>query len=178
MESLKFQCLQCGMCCKDLLRTMNGFTFGLTLIPEEIGLFPRDFVFPYMGLGHVGRPKRIVCFQLGVNACPYLERNECRIYHNRPLAFQSYPFEIEEIDPLKVTIDNRCRWFKECIKKGKLKKDILKADIILEVKTLEFAPNELEASYKLCKYTKNFINSKDFWIYDLRKKNVDKRRFR
>lgn len=99
LESTKFNCLKCATCCRDTLRTSGGFTVGLTLLPGEITRFPRNFVFPYMGLGRMGQLKRIVAFQLGVNTCPYLEGTRCRIYLDRPLSCQSYPFEIEEIDP-------------------------------------------------------------------------------
>jgi len=61
-------------------------------------------------------PKRIVEYQLGINVCPHLEGNKCRIYLNRPLACQSYPFEIEDVEPLRVYLEENCRWIKESIR--------------------------------------------------------------
>lgn len=138
---------------------------GLTLHPDEIGLFPSDLVFPYIGIGKMGLPKRTVEFQLGVNICPHLEGNKCRIYLKRPLACQSYPIIIEAIEPLKVNVEKKCRWLNECIKKGKLawsRKEGRFEEGIL-------APKELEASYKLYEYATKFRNSRDIWIFDLKR---------
>lgn len=158
--------MQCGTCCRNLLVTKGQFTLGLALHPNETSLFPSDLVSPYIGIGKMGRPKRIVEFQLGVNTCPHLERNKCRIYLNRPLACQSYPTIIVGIEPLKVYLEENCRWLKECIKTGKLtwvrKEDMFKPEIL--------APKELEASYKLYEYDAKFRDPKDLWFFDLKRK--------
>ena len=167
-QSIKFECLQCGTCCRNLLRTMGVWTVGLTLIPDEIGRFPSDLVFPYIGIGRMGRPKRIVVYQLNANTCPHLEGNKCGIYLNRPLSCQSYPFEIEEIDPLWFTIDESCRWLNESIKMGKATWAQKKKRVVFKERIL--APKELEASYKLYKRGAKFFNSKDLWIFDLKRK--------
>lgn len=165
-----FECLKCGTCCRNLLVVSGRFTFGLALHPDETALFPSDVVFPYAGIGKMGHPKRIVEFQLGVNTCPHLERNTCRIYFNRPLACRSYPTIIFGIEPLKVYLEENCRWLKECIKTGKLtwvrKEGIFKPQIL--------APRELEAAFKLYEYDTRFGHSKDLWFFDLKRKTWGK----
>jgi Fe-S-cluster containining protein len=146
---------------------MGGFTVGLSLHPREIGLFPSDLVFPYIGIGLIGHPKRIVEYQLGINVCPHLEGNKCRIYLNRPLACQSYPFEIEDVEPLRVYLEENCRWIKESIRTQKLTR-AQREGIIFSERIL--APKELEASYKLYKYATKFRKSKNLWIFDLKKR--------
>lgn len=166
-KSIRFACLQCGTCCRNLLRTVGQFTVGLSLHPDEIGLFPSDLVFPQIGIEKMWHPKRVVIFQLATNICPHLEGNKCGIYLNRPLACQSYPIKTEEIEPLKFYLKKNCRWLKECIRTGKLTIS-QKEGIIFNEKIL--APKELEASYKLYEYAAKYRNSKDMWIFDLKRK--------
>jgi len=137
---------------------------GLSLTPEETSLFPQDHIFPSVGIGHYGRPKRIIAYQLDINICPYLQEQRCIIYNKRPLACRTYPFEIEEIEPFRVVIDENCRWFKEkIVAKGLAKK-------VLSSRKRIIAREETEACWKLFQHGREFIESKNKWWFDLSKK--------
>ena len=65
MKKIVFKCLQCGRCCRNLIREENGVTSGLTFFSEdEKELFPQELVSPATGFGwgHIG-PKVIVRYQ-------------------------------------------------------------------------------------------------------------------
>ena len=86
-----FQCLQCGTCCRNLLRETNTGLHGLNLFPSERDLFPQEVVAPYMGIGRTS-PVAIILLQLTDNVCVHLSQdNRCKIHDNRPLACQAFP---------------------------------------------------------------------------------------
>ncbi len=91
-----FRCLRCGRCCTNLLAEDMGVLRGLTLLPEERGLFPGSVVRPVIGLGR--RPHgigfRIIAYQLTKDTCPHLEENTCLIYPKRPASCRQFPFSL------------------------------------------------------------------------------------
>jgi len=93
MTEIVFKCLQCGRCCKNLLREIEGTLVGLGLFPDERKLFPMELVSPQTGIGWgLTGPKHILDYQLTVSACPHLSKdNLCKIYNKRPLACQAFP---------------------------------------------------------------------------------------
>jgi Fe-S-cluster containining protein len=93
MAKIVFKCLQCGRCCKNLFRDVEGALVGLGLFPDERKLFPKKLVSPQTGVGWgLSGPKHILDYQLNVSACPHLSKdNSCGIYDKRPLACQGFP---------------------------------------------------------------------------------------
>jgi len=94
MSKIVFKCLQCGHCCRTLLKQEGKIISGLTFFSdEEKELFPKNLVSPATGLGWgTTGPKHIIRYQLNSNTCPHLGKNNlCKIYDSRPLVCQSFP---------------------------------------------------------------------------------------
>lgn len=158
MSSIKFQCLQCGECCQKLISTSKVHKqLGLSLLPEEISIFPMELVFPCLSIGRRGQAKTIILFQLGVMRCPFLTGNGCRIYDNRPLACQTFPIQIKGDNPLAITLDSGCQWYKKHAKNNKL---------IIDIR--DFA-KEVKAGLTLHKYSDQFSEG-GLWAFDLKNK--------
>ena len=94
---MSFNCRRCGKCCRDLVFNDSGIQRGLTLLPEETGLFPEEKLRPYFGFGR--RPYdprfKILAYQLTTMDCPYLKDNQCTNYENRPASCRQYPFSLD-----------------------------------------------------------------------------------
>jgi Fe-S-cluster containining protein len=60
---------------------------------DEKSLFPKELVYPMRGFAESNESEDFVVveWQLGVNECPHLENNQCKIYNERPLACKTYP---------------------------------------------------------------------------------------
>jgi Fe-S-cluster containining protein len=148
----EFQCYRCAKCCRHLLEKKGDVLRGLPLTESEKKIFPPDIVSPKMGIG-LKEPLEVVLYQLNANCCPHInERNECRIYVDRPLMCQSFPIIAGEIS-------NRCRVFS-------YRKPGLKYD---EPYTMK---QQLEASNKLEKYVQKCIakyspGKLKIWEFDL-----------
>ncbi len=102
----------CGKCCKDLIQQDRGILRGLSLLPEEIGLFPEELVKPYLGIGR--RPHmtkfQVIAYQLSSDSCPYLVENNCSRYDERPITCKQFPFSLDldqEDEPL-LGVDMNC----------------------------------------------------------------------
>jgi Fe-S-cluster containining protein len=96
-ETAEFRCIRCGKCCRSLLSEDKGILRGLTLLPEEVHLFPEDVVRPAIGVGR--RPHdikfRVLACQLAVEPCPHLKETGCAIYGDRPSSCRQFPFSLE-----------------------------------------------------------------------------------
>jgi len=92
-EPIKFQCLICGQCCRDLLRENSGLILGLALTRDEAKLFPQELISPAHGRGKSPLSiYAVTMYQLNVDVCPFLGRkNTCRIYDKRPLTCRRFP---------------------------------------------------------------------------------------
>ncbi len=95
-NKVRFKCLHCGRCCRNILRGYNGIISGLVLFPDETELFPKETVFPSIGLGFDRidplKPESIVTYQIDSEDCPHLsEKNTCKIYDKRPLICRAFP---------------------------------------------------------------------------------------
>lgn len=152
----KYECKQCGNCCRDLLQTDRGILRGLTLLPEEVDLFPDEIVRPYLGLGK--RPYEsgftVIAYQLTVDECTKLVENMCTIYNTRPTTCKQFPFslDIDEDKESLLGIDMNCPAASEMVNN-------------LEG-TLEFT--DLEEAEKLFELSKKVtVNPRKAWIYDL-----------
>ncbi|MCW4005803.1 MAG: YkgJ family cysteine cluster protein [Candidatus Bathyarchaeota archaeon] len=100
-----FQCAQCAKCCQNILETRGGVLRGLPLTQKETELFPEKVISPKMGIGFKDEPEVIVLYQINVNCCPYVNKqNQCQIYQKRPLMCQSFPI-------VAGAISNRCQVF-------------------------------------------------------------------
>jgi Fe-S-cluster containining protein len=102
---LKFNCLRCGDCCRNLIvETIEGVHSGLALFPEETKHFSNEFVIPYRGRGSYPGEKdfKTVMFQLAVDVCPHLgivdNLTICEIYDERPLSCRCFPFQPINVD--------------------------------------------------------------------------------
>lgn len=108
----QYVCQMCGKCCKDLIQQDRGILRGLSLLPEEIGLFPEELVKPYLGIGR--RPHmtkfQVIAYQLSSDSCPYLVENNCGRYDERPITCKQFPFSLDldqEDEPL-LGVDMNC----------------------------------------------------------------------
>lgn len=91
---IEFDCLECGHCCRNLLKKVEGKIVGLSLSPSEAKLFPRELLIPEMGAGRKSsrKPKTILSYRLNSEVCPHLsDNNRCKIYERRPLTCQAFP---------------------------------------------------------------------------------------
>src|SRR3972149_8581906 len=152
MKIIDFKCLKCGTCCKNLLEDFDdGLRRGLVLTAKETKLFPAEIISPKMAIG-VNTPKIILQYQLNANNCPHInEKNECKIYNNRPLMCRAFPYE-------SGTVSNKCKVFHD-VKIG-------------EPVDTEISYIEMEASEKLNRHTLNLFqkeygNGMKLWEYDL-----------
>ena len=70
MDKIKYECKQCGLCCESLVKNINGQKKGLALLPDEMKLFPDDFVAPSMGLGKTPmNVTKILSYQVITSEC-------------------------------------------------------------------------------------------------------------
>ena len=161
---MQFECLKCCHCCRNLLHREKKEVMGLSLLPEEATLFPPEHIFPSIGIGKYGQPKRIVAYQLDLNECPYLQERQCAIYEKRPLACRAYPFQLMRIKPPRFLVDKNCKWFKERVISKGLEKRLLTSKEGLVAK------EEVRAASQLNELKIEFILSGNKWWFDLNKK--------
>jgi Fe-S-cluster containining protein len=129
---------------------------GLTLLPDEVDLFPEDMVKPYLGLGK--RPYesgfKVIAYQLTGDECTKLVENTCTIYEIRPTTCKQFPFSLdldEDNEPL-LGIDMNCPAASEMIST---------MDGQVEFTDREEAEKLFELSRKVT------VNPRKAWIYDL-----------
>ncbi len=100
----KFECLDCGDCCKRIIIHDRGqlqLTVGLCVMPKERKLFkhyPDAVIIPYIALKQKNQEKlNIICYQLVTEPCPLLDpkTNKCMNYKKRPMVCREFPFSIE-----------------------------------------------------------------------------------
>lgn len=106
MTKIVFKCLQCGRCCRNLLKEdkIDGLLYGLALSLEETKLFPKEAASSQIGigLGYSG-PKFVIQYQLNLNVCPHISKNNlCKTHDSRPLACQAFP--LISLGPIGTTI--------------------------------------------------------------------------
>jgi len=96
MDEVKFVCLKCGGCCKDLLSSVGDDIAGLMLFPDEIKLFQKRNIKPCLAIGKspTHGSFKIITYQFTKAICPYLKNNSCAIYQKRPLLCKGYPFTV------------------------------------------------------------------------------------
>jgi len=151
-ETLEFECLRCGSCCKSLIETKDGFKRGLPLTEKEVSLFSKELVSPKLGIG-IAKPNIVILFQLNVNVCPFInDKNECKKYESRPLMCRSFPVVAGDLS-------NRCRVFSY-------------RKVGVSYNDLYPMTKQLEASSKFTIYLQNRIKkyyreSLKVWEYDL-----------
>lgn len=112
----KFECLQCGSCCRNLRVNMGEWTLGLFLLPDETKFFPEDKIFPMWAIGLKGRsrprPETIGVFQLDSATCIHMtEKNTCRIYDKRPVICHAHPLSltIEQDRTINASVNASCK---------------------------------------------------------------------
>ena len=149
-------CERCGKCCHDLIQIDRGILRGLTLLPDEVDLFPEEIVKPYLGLGK--RPYesgfKVIAYQLTVEGCPKYSENLCTIYETRPTTCRQFPFSLdldEDNNPV-LGIDMNC---------PAATKMVSNMD-----GTIEFSDRkEAEKLFEISKMIT--VNPRKSWIYDL-----------
>ena len=156
MNLMGFNCQRCGKCCKDLVFKDSGVLRGLTLLPNEIKLFPEDLIKPYLGIGKRPYDKdfRILAYQLTISTCPNLDDNQCNIYQNRPASCRQFPFSLDPDDEGEILlgVDMNCPTAVELINSNQGK--------------IEF--NDRESATRLFEIKKLAIDQpRKFWIFDL-----------
>lgn len=131
---------------------------GLSLLPDEIMLFPEEIVKPYLGIGR--RPHEsgftIIAYQLSVEDCPKYDVDLCTIYDERPTSCRQFPFSLdldEDNEPM-LGIDMNCPAAVEMMNS---------LDGALEFKDKPEAEKLLRLKQVVLK------NPKRAWVYDLGK---------
>ena len=153
---MSYTCRQCGKCCRDLVQSDRGVLRGLTLLPDEIRLFPEEMVKPYLGLGR--RPYEsgftVIAYQLTVDECPKLVEDSCTIYEKRPTTCRQFPFslDLDENNQTVLGIDMNCPAASEMVNN---------MDGTIEFTDREEAEKLFELSRKVT------VNPRKAWIYDL-----------
>ncbi len=155
-EMSQLVCERCGKCCHDLIQNDRGTLRGLTLLPDEVDLFPEEIVKPYLGLGK--RPYesgfKVIAYQLTVAECPKYGTNVCTIYDKRPTTCRQFPFslDLDEESQAILGIDLNC---------PAAEKMVSSMDGTIEFKDREEAEKLFELSKKVT------ANPRKAWIYDL-----------
>ena len=70
--------------------------YGMTILPDEVGLFPKAAVSPVLAVGYdpsSKSPRKVVFFQIDTEVCPlYDERTKgCSVHSSKPLTCRAYP---------------------------------------------------------------------------------------
>jgi len=93
-EPIRFECLQCGECCRRLVFDRQGVRKGLPLFPDERHVFPEELVKPGLGIGSSPDDEdfEIISYQMTEKVCPHLEDGRCGIWPRRAVMCRSYPF--------------------------------------------------------------------------------------
>jgi len=164
LTTKKFECLQCGICCRNLRIKMGEWTLGLFLLPDEIKLFPEDKIVPMWAIGLKGRsrprPATIGVFQLNSKHCVHItEENTCRIYSKRPLICHAHPLSltIEQGHVISASVDRGCKGAAKVPSNSRVKLLDYFADDILK-------GNAIVSGYleKMFRESYGFI-----WLFDL-----------
>lgn len=139
-----------------MIQNDRGILRGLTLLPDEVDIFPEEIVKPYLGLGK--RPYesgfKVIAYQLTVESCPKYGVNLCTIYETRPTTCRQFPFslDIDEENQPVLGIDMNC---------PAAEKMVSNMD-----GTIEFTDRaEAEKLFELSKMVT--VNPRKAWIYDL-----------
>lgn len=157
MRTLKFHCLKCADCCRDLLKTVRiegtMFQEGLHLYPEEVKKLNNlahqyEVEVTIHPKWKASSTNKVIAYQLVNHSCPFLQGNMCRIYSERPLSCRLYPRTSWG------SIDSGCRW----VKKYGVDKSLKKREIII-------VSRQLHEAFKK-------VNSK---LYELILENAPKR---
>jgi len=165
----QFQCLRCGYCCENLIRsTLEGVSLGLLLFPEEIKYFQKDNIVPCEGFGTYPEDDKfkITTFQLNRNVCPHLKKvnkqSECIIFDHRPLVCKCYPLHPiskDKFGRLYLEAYLECRAIQKFVQENpRTDKTIRGLDTRLEV----------EANYQLQFQRKKLTIIGQRWLFDLK----------
>lgn len=121
--SYNFECHRCGICCENLLKRGSR---GLLLFPNEVKFFPENIMQPCLGKGRSPKHKnfKILAFQLNETRCPHYQDSSCKIYNQRPIACQAYPYSFALTDARAqqylFQVDPECTAIIESKKSGEL----------------------------------------------------------
>lgn len=172
MGKIGFKCLECGHCCRNLFRKIEGALVGLSLFPDEKKLFPEKLVSPNSGIGWgLSGPKHIIDYQLNTKICPHISnRNLCKVYDKQPVNCQAFP--MTWMGPAGTTIahSDDCTFVKE------FERDVGSLNNMLPMTPKNFRGHkEWHAIREIGRrITKSFmdhpIDGKVLWIYDLKTK--------
>ena len=173
MAKIVFKCLQCGRCCKDLIKELEGGLSGFSFSPDEKNLFPNELISPNVGIGWgmPGGPKYVTAYQLNVGTCPNLSKgNLCSIHDKRPLTCQAFPLIPTGSGGTAIAEPDHCAFVEEVERKlGSL-------NSILPVTPKKFiAPKEWQAIAKINSWATKSVaahpmDTQVLWVFDLKDK--------
>lgn len=95
-NGLRFECTQCGRCCKNHGRYtfVNLSPRDMERIPKFLGLSRREFLDRFCHTAPGFHPS----LRFDAEACPFLDaENRCRIYPVRPMQCETWPFWTENL---------------------------------------------------------------------------------
>jgi Fe-S-cluster containining protein len=74
----------------------QGVTRGLSLLPDEVQIFSKDFIEAAIGIGEhpKSRDFEIILYQLTTDACPKLKEKGCSVYKIRPVSCRQFPLSL------------------------------------------------------------------------------------
>jgi len=97
VKTLEWHCRKCGTCCREIINEVPPYgRCGLTLLPEEIHLFPPESIKPFKAYDSV---KTIAFYQMVTQPCSKFNQTAklCAIYDKRPQACRAFPFNLEKV---------------------------------------------------------------------------------
>ena len=174
MIKLKYKCMKCGKCCFDI--PGNSGTKRIPLYPEEVikmiqiakdrdlnFMVMEDLVFPDL----INHKILVLTYKIILDkenqCCPFYEKEVgCSIHKIKPLACQSYPLSLQQLDAFRfeISIDPLCKFVKSYYEDlKKIKPEILKKIFSMEYskaetffrknKKIQFEIRKLEAEKKI-----------------------------
>ena len=158
---VRFGCLKCGCCCESLIKETKLGMLGLFLLPDEVGWFLKEKIFPLYGVGLKGnarpRPEEVIAYQLDAMVCTWFDRHQrkCMIRGMRPMVCRAYPI-------IHGDLQGDCKFVKQYVDE--------------EGETLNLEPStimeEQNADQKILAYIKDKVshsNALMYWPLDTRK---------
>jgi len=165
-EIYTWKCARCGLCCIHTVSDTPFGRLGAFLMPNETGLFPKQYVKPMYGVGVRGksrpRPAFIYAYQNISQPCYHYipETRSCHIRDKRPIACRCFP--VTNIGG-HITLHSECTGVKETIPQRN-------GIYLSEIKGLD---EELKAQREMTKYFVALyivnvfnLNLKYSWLYD------------
>ncbi|MCP4146877.1 MAG: YkgJ family cysteine cluster protein [bacterium] len=115
-NGLRFQCTGCGKCCCN--HSEYTYVYLIKKDIEAIARFLKLSIPDFLKKHCTRQEDGLIHLNMGSNACPMMENNNCIIYNVRPKQCQGWPFWLENLS--KDTWQKEVAPFCPGVGKGKL----------------------------------------------------------